>query len=50
MIEVNDSEIFLDKLKEANILGGIKLDKNHILVCTTEMNTQEDINSYIAAV
>ena len=50
VIEVSDSDLFLKKLKDANILGGIKLDKNRILVCATEMNTQEDIDAYICAV
>ena len=46
-IEVDNADIFLNKLKSANILGGIKLDTNHILVCATEMNTDEDIQNYI---
>ena len=50
VIEVPDSDKFLSKLKEANILGGIKLDSRHILVCTTEMNTEEEIVNYIEAV
>ncbi len=50
VIEVNDSDEFLNKLKEQNILGGIKLDKRRILVCTTEMNTEEEIVNYIEAV
>ncbi len=50
VIEVNNSEAFLSKLKEQNILGGIKIDNRHILVCTTEMNTEEDIINYVEAV
>lgn len=50
VIEVDNSHEFLEKLKKANILGGIKLDDKHILVCTTEMNTEEDIVNYIEAV
>ena len=50
VIEVPDSDKFLSKLKDANILGGIKLDSRHILVCTTEMNTEEEIVNYIEAV
>ena len=50
VIEVNDSEKFLAKLKNKMILGGIKLDKNRILVCTTEMNTEEEILEYISAI
>ena len=48
VIEVEDSEAFLKKLKDNNILGGIKLDKNRILVCATEMNTKEDLGNYIS--
>lgn len=47
VIKVNDADEFLAKLKENNILGGIKLDKNRVLVCATEMNTEEEINDYI---
>jgi len=50
VIEVPDSDSFLKKLKQANILGGIKLDEKNILVCATEMNTSEDIDAYIEAV
>jgi len=47
VIEVENSDSFLAKLKEHNILGGIKLDEKHILVATTEMNTNEEIEEYI---
>lgn len=50
VIEVENSDKILLKLKEANILGGIKLDNKHILVCATEMNTEDEINDYINAV
>lgn len=50
VIEVKDADAFLANLKENNILGGIKLDKTRILVCTTEMNTEEEILDYINAV
>ena len=50
VIEVSDSDTLLKKLKAANILGGIKLDEKHILVCATEMNTPEDIEKYISLV
>ena len=50
VIEVKDSDEFLANLKRAGILGGIKLDKTRILVCTTEMNTEEEILDYINAV
>jgi glycine dehydrogenase subunit 1 len=47
VIEVQDADAFLAKLKENNILGGIKLNKNRILVCATEMNSEEEILEYI---
>ena len=47
VIKVNNSDEFLEKLKKNNILGGIKLDDNKILVCATEMNTDEEINAYV---
>ena len=47
VIEVADSDTFLSHLKINNILGGIKLDSKHILVCATEMNTREDIEAYL---
>lgn len=49
VIEVEDADNYLAKLKEANILGGIKLDDRRVLVCATEMNTEEDILNYIEA-
>lgn len=50
VIEVDNADTFLSKLKNAGILGGIKLDSKKILVCTTEMNTEEDIINYIDAI
>ena len=50
VIEVADADTHLKKLKEAGILGGIKLDDRRVLVCTTEMNTEEEILDYINAI
>lgn len=50
VIEVEDSDKYLKKLKEAGILGGLKIDSKKVLVCTTEMNTEEEIVNYIEAV
>lgn len=50
VIEVADADTHLKKLKEAGILGGIKLDDRRVLVCTTEMNTEEEIVNYIEAI
>lgn len=47
VIEVPDTDVFLAKLKEKNILGGLKLDDKKILVAATEMNTDEEIELYI---
>lgn len=46
VIEVNNSDKFLANLKEKNIIGGLKLDEKKILVATTEMNTQEELELY----
>lgn len=46
VIEVENSDKFLANLKEHQILGGIKLDDNKILVATTEMNSEDEINAY----
>ena len=47
VIEVRDADKFLSILKEHNILGGIKLTDKEILVCTTEMISEEDIENYV---
>ena len=46
IIEVKDSDEFLSKMKRKGILAGIKIDEKKILVCTTEMNSSEDIEKY----
>ncbi len=46
ILEVNNSVEFLKRMKENNILGGIKIDNTKVLVCTTEINTQEEIEAY----
>ncbi len=50
IIEVESSDNLLLKLKDNNIIGGYKLDENKILVCATEMNTQEEINLYASLI
>ena len=50
VIKVDNADVFLTKLKEVGILGGIKLNDNEILVCATEMNTEEEIEAYINAI
>ncbi len=50
VIEVENSDKFLAKLKEHQILGGIKLEDNKILVATTEMNSEDEIENYVNTV
>ena len=50
VIEVNNADDFLAKLKQKNILGGIKLNSSKILISATEMNTEEEIEAYINAI
>lgn len=49
VIEVENSDRFLDKLKSQGILGGLKLNDKNILVCATEMNTQDDIDKVLSS-
>lgn len=46
VIEVDNSDEFLTKLKEKNIIGGLKLDERRILVAATEMNSDSEIELY----
>lgn len=46
VLKVSDADAFLSNLKDNNILGGIKLGENRVLVCVTEMNTLEEICAY----
>ena len=47
VIKVENSDEFLKNLKANGILGGIKLDENHILVAATEMISDSDIEKYV---
>lgn len=47
VLKVSNADEFLRSLKENKILGGIKLDEHRVLVCTTEMNTDEEIDNYV---
>ena len=49
-VDVKDAGKFLAKLKENNILGGIKLDDTTVLVAVTEMISDEDIQLYLEGV
>lgn len=46
VIEVADSDKFLADLKSKNIIGGLKLDEKRILVSTTEMNSDDELELY----
>lgn len=46
VISVDNSDKFLADLKKKNIIGGLKLDETKILVATTEMNTDEELELY----
>lgn len=48
VIEVKNADSFIKKMKDNNILAGYKINNNQVLVCCTETNTEEEINSYIA--
>lgn len=47
VLEVKNADEFIKKMKEKNILAGVKLNNNQILVCTTEVNSEEEIKNYI---
>ncbi len=47
VIEVENANEFLNDLKQKGIAGGIKLDETKILISTTELHTQDDLNLYV---
>lgn len=49
VVETKNSNEFLAKLKSKNIIGGVKLDDNKVLISVTEMNSEEEIEDYIQA-
>lgn len=50
IIQVENSDKFLADLKAKNIIGGLKLDEKRILVATTEMNSDEELELYTSLV
>ena len=48
VLEVKNADEFIKTMKENGILAGIKLDNNKVLVCTTEVNTKQEIEKYIS--
>ena len=49
-IEVENADKFLAKLKENKIIGSIKIDDKKVLVATTEMNSEEEIEKYVSSI
>ena len=47
ILETNNADEFINKMKKNNILAGLKLNDKNILVCTTEINSKEDLENYI---
>lgn len=45
VIEVENADKFLFDLKAKNVIGGLKLDEKKILIATTEMNTEDEMES-----
>lgn len=50
VIKVENADKTLAKLKENNILGGIKIDEDKILVAATEMNSESEIEAYVSTI
>lgn len=50
VLEVKNADLFLKTMKDKGILAGVKINDGQILVCTTEMNTEEEIKHYIQSV
>lgn len=50
VIQVDNADKFLANLKGNGIIGGLKLDDKRILVCATEMNSEEDIDLYLRSI
>lgn len=47
VLEVNNADEFIKRMKEHKILAGYKINDRQILVCTTEVNNEEEIQNYI---
>ncbi len=47
---MDNADKFLADLREKNIIGGLKLDNNRVLVAATEMNTQEELELYVSSI
>ncbi len=47
VLEVKNAKSFMENMKQNGILAGLYLSENKILVCATEVNTEEEIKKYI---
>lgn len=47
VVEVQEPNLFLAKMRAEGILAGLKVDDNKVLVCASELNTEDDIKEYI---
>jgi len=47
VVQVKSADDTLAKLKSKGIIGGLKVDSDKILVCTTEMNTDDEVDLYV---
>ena len=50
LLEVQNADSFLEKLRKNNIIGGIKVDENKVLIAATEMNSLDEIEKYIYSI
>lgn len=50
VVVVQNSDEFISKMKKEGILAGLKLNDKRVLICATEMNTNEDIEYYLSKV
>lgn len=47
VLEVTNAKSFIEKMKQNGIIAGLYLSENKVLVCTTEVNTEDEIERYI---
>ena len=50
ILEVENTDEFVEKMKRNNILAGYKINNKEILVCCTETNSKDEIEKYISIV
>lgn len=48
VLEVKNADNFLKSMKSKDILAGLKLDDSKVLVCTTELNTSNQLELYLS--